>query len=461
MDELREQVRALLEARSKAHEAGLAVAEKAKSENRSLTAEETAEVEKYVAEKRAADEKRSVIEKEIEKLEADERADRLAAEARAKYGTRPTSSTTVNEPATYRRNGPHSWFLDFARMGKDFEARERIVRGQRERMAEMEKRSVDMTTAAGAGGEFAPPLWEIDQFVAFLRPHRVIADLIGSRTLPKGVSSINLPKVATGTAVAVQTTQGTQVQDTAMTTTSVGSGIITLAGQQTVSLQLLEQSGIAFDEVVLRDLAEDYAAKVDVQILTAAASAPWQGGGLANVAGAGSVTYTDASPAVAGTGKLYAKIAQAIETVATTRYLPPTAIVMHPRRWGWITASFDGNNRPLVVPSAFAMNPVGTQDQIPQETVRAVGQMQGLPVFTDANIPTNLGAGTNQDVIYVLRESDLYFYESPLQSASFDATYAGALEVLYRVHAYSAFIAQRYPASICAISGTGLVTPSF
>jgi len=118
--------------------------------------------------------------------------------------------------------------------------------------------------------------------------------------------------------------------------------------------------------------------------------------GVANAVGVGSTAYTDAAPAVAGAGKFYATLAKAIAAINTARYLPPTAIVMHPRRWGWISASFDSSNRPLLPMNTPAFNAIG-DDGAGVVAAGAVGVMQGLPVYVDANIPTDLGAGANQD----------------------------------------------------------------
>jgi hypothetical protein len=87
--------------------------------------------------------------------------------------------------------------------------------------------------------------------------------------------------------------------------------------------------------------------------------------------------------------------------------------------------------------------------------------MLGLPVYTDPNIPTNTGAGTNQDPVFVLRREDVYLYESALRMQSFDATYADSAGVLFRAFAYSAAIPDRYGPSVNVVNGTGLVTPTF
>lgn len=43
---------------------------------------------------------------------------------------------------------------------------------------------------------------------------------------------------------------------------------------------------------------------------------------------------------------VYSAIADAVQLVHTKRFLPPTAIVMHPRRWAWFQTLLDTTNRP-------------------------------------------------------------------------------------------------------------------
>jgi hypothetical protein len=87
--------------------------------------------------------------------------------------------------------------------------------------------------------------------------------------------------------------------------------------------------------------------------------------------------------------------------------------------------------------------------------------MLGLPVYVDATIPTNLGAGTNQDFIMVARMADLILWESNVRAEAFQQTYAQNLSVFVRLYNYFSFQAGRYPKSISLINGTGLTTPTF
>jgi len=339
----------------------------------------------------------------------------------------------------------------------DFDAAQRLQRNNSE-MA-LERRALGNTGATGgSGGEFAPPAWLESEFVALARAARVTADRLTRRPLPSGVSSVNIPKVTGGTATSVQGTQNTTVAAVDPTTSALSSGITTIAGKVVVSLQLLQQSPVALDQMLLGDLAADYARTLDLQVISGT-GAGGQLLGLLNVAGITQTAFTQATPSVTGTGGFYATINKAIAAVATSRFLPPTCILMHPRRWSWVAAAFDSSGRPLVSPSGNAFNQIADASAVAAQG--PVGEMAGLPVFTDANLPTNLGAGLNQDPTLVLRAEDIYLWESDVTLASFDAPYSDSLAVLLRAHGFSALIGSRYPASIAVVNGTGTVTPAY
>jgi len=375
--------------------------------------------------------------------------------------TEPARAPAVvrSEPGVYaRRNGGPSYFRDLiamtlpqANIGGADAARDRLDRYGNEVRAEQR----DLTRTDGAGGYFVPPAWLMDEFLALARAGRATADLCNGMPLPGGTDSINIPKVATGTATAVQTADNAAVQETDLSDAAISVPVRTIAGQQDLAIQLIDQSPLNFDEIVLADLAADYATKLDVQVLNGSGSSG-QATGILNTGSITSVTYTDASPTVP---EAYPKIADAVQQIHTTRFLPPSVIVMHPRRWAWFLAALDASNRPLVVPAGTAYNPVGTLDGV--DSQRIVGQLHGLPVVTDPNIPTNLGGGTNEDRVFVLRAQDLYLWESDVRSRVLPEVLSGNLTVRLQVYGYFAFTAARYPASIAVLSGTGLAAPTF
>lgn len=407
----------------------------------------------------------------IDELVAQQDTDDASAEYSRKYAFAGYGEGVTGEPEVYRAapDSP-SYFRDLyrARRQGDAGAMERLRRNdkmvadaveKRARTGDRKAQTRALSTTNGAGGEWVPPLWLEDAWVRVVRPGRVTANLATPNPMPPGTDMINLPKMLTGTAVAVQATQGSGIQQTDATTGSIASPVITLAGGQTVAMQLVEQSPLNIDELLLGDLAEDYAQKADVQVLSGSGSSG-QAMGLLNLAGTNSIAWTTSTPAVGGDGGLYAMLGAAVSAIHTNRLMPPDCIVMHPRRWAWVESRSDSSNRPLVLPDA--QNPMNSAGIVgPLAAEGRVGTMMGLPVFTDANLPTNVGTGTNQDVILVTRASDLYVWESSLRAEAFEQTYASTLQLLCRVYSYLSFQPGRYPKSTAIISGTGLVLPVF
>jgi HK97 family phage major capsid protein len=395
------------------------------------------------------------LDERISELDAQVRADDAAAEMAKRYA--PNAGDGVkSEPEIYRSGlGGQSYFRDMwnSRQNGDAAAMDRLIRNNKGRAAE-QRSSVGITTVNGAGGEFVPPLWLEKEFVRLARPGRITANLVPTSALPAGTDSINVPKVSTGTTVGVQATQNTAVSQTDLTTTSISSSVTTIAGAQVISLQLLEQSPLNVDDVILADLAAAYAQQYNTLILSGSGT----GGsptGMLTLSGTNAITYTQASPTVA---LLYSQIANAIQTVHTNRFLPPDTIIMHPRRWAYLLAASDTTGRPLVVPSANSpMNGLANQGEVAAQGY--VGTIQGLPVYVDSLIPTTVG-GT-QDQIIVARMADLMAWEGNVKAEAFPQTYANQLSVLVRLYNYMSFQPARYPKSISVISGTGLVAPTF
>lgn len=423
-----------------------------------LLPEEDAEFREFTAQVKAKDEELRAFDERISELSDEAERSRTVTEGAAAVKRARARVETVAEARTYERGNGRSYLQDLARvqlnMDADGQARERLQRHAQDVSTGPEYRDLNRTD--GTGGYAVPPLWLMSQYVELARAGRAYANVVNNQPLPGGTDSINIPKVATGTGTAVQTADNGVVQETDLTDTFINAPVRTIAGQQDVAIQLLDQSPVSFDEVIFRDLVADYATKTDLQIISGSGLSG-QVTGVRATSGITTVTYTDATPTVA---KLYSKIADAVQRVHTLRFMAPTVIVMHPRRWAYLLAASDGNGRPLVVPDAGnPQNAVATLGTVGSQQI--VGQMHGLPVVTDPSMPTNLGAGTNEDVVHVLRASDILLYESGIRSRVLPDVGSGNLTVRLQVYGYLAFTAARYPASIVEIGGTGLVSPTF
>jgi HK97 family phage major capsid protein len=370
-----------------------------------------------------------------------------------KRSARPKGSSS--EPLTYEKNTLRdtgtSFFKDLVLMERgDEDARKRLVRHQQEMRVEMR----DITTTAGAGGEFVPPLWLTDKWVQLLRAKRPVADSVQSFPLPPGTNSINLPKLSGGGATAIQASENSNVQETDPTTTSVSASVNTIAGQIDLSRQLYEFSNPSMDEILFRDLAADYATKLDVQVISGSGSSG-QARGLRNVSGISTVTYTQATPTAALT---WPKVTDAIQRI-TSAYLNPDTIAMHPRRAAFFLAAVDTVGRPLFNAGA----PLNAMGEISGTVSNGfAGGLQGMRVVIDPNIPTNLGAGTNQDQILVYDSSQLFLFEEGApRTRVFEDVGSQSMTVRLSLYGFFAFLGTRYPAAISLIDGTGLVTPTF
>lgn len=382
-----------------------------------------------------------------------ERSGKLNEEA-AKVRRAEARVNSVKEAAAYAKGNGRSYLQDLMRVQRNMDPNgdslERLRRHAQDVASDTEYRDLDRTD--GNGGYFVPPAWLVNQYIPLARAGRAYANLVTSQPLPSGTDSINIPKVTAGTSTAIQTADNAAVAEQDLDDNFIEAKVRTVAGQQDVAIQLLDQSPVNFDEVVFQDLIADFGTKLDLQVL-AGTGANGQVLGVHGTSGIGTIAITALTVA-----SFYAAIADAIQRVHTSRFLPPTHIVMHPRRWGWLTASLDGDQRPLVLPAANApQNAVATLDAVASQQV--VGQLQGLPVVTDPNIGTAYGTGTNEDVVYVQRSADLLLFESGIRTRTLPEPGAKNLTVCLQVYGYLAFTAGRYPQSVVEIGG--LTPPVF
>lgn len=400
----------------------------------------------------------STLDDRITQLQELEQREQAVAACRVETGdmNRPQGGATItSEPLTYtaesaQREG-RSFVRDayLAKCKSDYRAQERINRHQRE----MEIENRDLTTSVVGG--LVIPQYLTDQYAALSTAGRPVANTVNNVKLPATGMTLNIPRGVTGTAVDVQPAQNTPLveQDLALTTLAVP--VVTVGGQQDVARQALERAD-GVDTLVFSDLVANFAVSIDKQVISGT-GAGGQMLGMLGTAGIGAITYTTANPKA---GELWGKFADAVSRVQASRYLAPTVAFMHPRRWAMIVAALDGSGRPLVNAGA-PQNSLGTGDGLSYG--QTVGSLGGMPIITDGNIPANLGAGANEDIIIIARAQDLVLWEdSPLpRQLRFEETYAGSLTVKLVVYGYAAFTAGRYPTSVVTIGGTGLVTPTF
>ena len=356
----------------------------------------------------------------------------------------------VNEPNLYREGGDHSFISDaWAARSGDFKAQERLNKHQ-----DFEARDV----GTGAFTGLVVPQYLVDEYAPIARAGSPFYNAVPKKDLPAFGNKIEISRITTGSQAAEQATENSAVQETNMDDTLLTVNVDTIAGQQDVSRQALErggQPGFSLENIIFQDLVAAYYTKLDNLMINGSGSSG-QPKGISQVSGINQTTYTDASPTVA---ELYPKLADAVQEINSNRFAPATAILMHPRRWGFLTAGVDSSNRPLVLPAGNNPdNAAGVGEAAAYGQV--VGSVLGLPVITDANIRTDLGAGT-EDAIYIAKVDDHIMFEDNLFQLKFEETNAGSLTTKMVVYGYVAFASGSYTNGISELVGTGLIAPTF
>lgn len=431
-----------------------ATLDRAAEEARDLSEVELANVEALNLEIKKLDERiEQMSDIEIRNQKAAELAAKVDANVEPKKEARAGGFIVTSEQLTYSERSGNDFLTDAlkAQFKTDGDASARIARHQQE-MA-IEKRAVGTSNFAG----LVVPQYLVDLYAPLARAGRPFADAARKHQLPTQGMSVVISKINTGTTTAYQTSQNTAAvsQDIADNTLTVN--VNTIAGQQSVSKQALLR-GYNIEGIVLGDLIRDYHTKLDNSLLNGSGS-NGQPLGLLNMTTGVLVTYTATTGTVAG---LYPKIADAIQQIQSNIYVNPNAVIMHPRRLGFLLAGVDSSNRPLIVPQAYnPMNAMGTGNGTP--TYGNSGySILGLPIIVDANIATNVGAGTNQDTIFVVDLNETHLWEeaaAPTYVTFEEPTGKVAINIV--LFGMSAFTAERYPKAVAQINGTGLATPSF
>ena len=406
--------------------------------------ESAAELEARVA----AVEARTDLEARITELEARAAA---TAEARAYDNV----ARVTREERTYSSESDArgvSFIHDVvARTFGDMDASQRLARHQQEERVERGSGLESRAIGTSALGALVVPQYLTDLVAPLARAGRPLADIANRMALPAEGMTVEIPRITTGTSAAVQATQNTSVSETNLDETTLSVPVVTIAGQQTISVQALSR-GRGTEQVILRDLVSAYNTALDAQLIAGSGS-NGQHRGILNTSSIQSVTFTDTTPTVA---ELYPKLFDLIQKVQSGFYGGISHFVMHPRRWAWMAAAVSSSSPFLQINT----NPQGAGGQFGAPSYGGVvGNIAGVPVVLDANIAVT--TATNQDTIYGVTASELHLWEDAGAPLFIRVDQASSLGVTIAAFGFTAFTAGRYPAAHGTISGAGLATPTF
>jgi len=205
------------------------------------------------------------------------------------------------EEPVYRPDTGLSFFRDVVNSRQDPMAFERLQRHQQATLDEL-RETRDVTTADPGAAGFVPPIYLGAQWAELPRAARPFADVVPKMPLPDVGTQVSVPKVQSGTAVAVQAAQANAIQETDIDTQSVTANLVTIAGMNDVSLQALERTFPGLDFLIFQDLMSDHDEQLDTQLLQGTGSSG-QHLGIDTVSGINTVTYRLDSDGSRGTSK--------------------------------------------------------------------------------------------------------------------------------------------------------------
>jgi HK97 family phage major capsid protein len=364
---------------------------------------------------------------------------------------------SLREPDAYQSGtGGYLSDLRLSFLQQDKTATERLrrhheyeLKRRTEHLPENEKFAITSSTLGG----IIPPAYLVDVYAKAARNGRVYADQVAGGPLPPVGLSLTVPRLTAGLASGVQATENAAVTTADPTETDLSVPVRTIAGYSPVSFQALQRQEMT-EEIIFEDLTARYFAQLDSQCISGSGGS----GQLQGVLGTSGIATSAAGTADAKT--VLSKIedcAQQIETSLAGVAGVADKIVMHPRRFRWLCALSDTtNNRPMVLVEA-------SEPEASEGSPGYVGRLAHMSIFIDANIPTNLGAGTNEDRIIVFVSSLVNLWETPggPMAFRFDQQTATVLQANLVVEGQAAFTAGRFPLGSGVVTGAGLVTPVY
>jgi HK97 family phage major capsid protein len=276
---------------------------------------------------------------------------------------------------------------------------------------------------------------------------RGFIDALSRETLAASGMTFELPRINTAPTVALTNEEGAP-SETDMATAYISVDVKKFAGQQTVSVELIDRSSPAFFAELVRQMEFAYAKATDAYAVTRASATATASTAKAGATAANYLAFfaelvrqmefayakaTDAyavtrasATATASTAKAGATaanylafFANAAKNVYTGSLGFARNVVVSPDVWAEIMGLND-NGRPIYI----ASNPSNAGGALSPLSVR--GNVAGLDLYVSRSL-----SGTGDGSIYVINPDALTFYESPRLTLQTNVIASGQISVMY------------------------------
>jgi HK97 family phage prohead protease len=231
---------------------------------------------------------------------------------------------------------------------------------------------------------------------------RGFIDALSKETLPASGMTFELPRINTAPTVALTNEEGTP-SETDQGTAFISVDVKKFAGQQTISLELIDRSSPLFFTELVRQMEFAYAKATDAYAVSRA-----------------SATATAATAKAGATAANYlAFFANAAKNVYTGSLGFARNVAVSPDVWAEIMGLND-SGRPIYI----AANPMNAGGALSPSSTR--GNVAGLDLYVSRSL-----SGTGDGSIYVINPDALTFYESPRLSLQTNLISTGQIQVGY------------------------------
>jgi len=277
----------------------------------------------------------------------------------------------------------------------------------------------DRVTAAADSFSTNPafsPVQYLSNFVSNTNFGRPAIDAVSKAALPANGMTINIPTLVTsaggGSSVAptvASTAESAAPSDTGMTSAYTSVSVSKYAGQQTISLELMERSDpIFFDQLAIQ-LERAYAQATDAALIALLTSQGTQAA-TAAASSAGLISYVSTESPAAYKGSSY--FAQNL--VANTDW------------WSALLGYTDTTGRPIYNAYNY-MNNAGESKP---------GSIKGTVLGLDLYVDKNVTAGLIDESAFIIAPETVLWMESP--EAFFSVNVVNSMSVQTAIYGYAA-----------------------
>ena len=270
------------------------------------------------------------------------------------------------------------------------------------------KAAADSTSTNPA---FNPTQYLTNMFVSNTNFARPAVDACGRAALPASGMTLSIPSLITPTDTAptvASTAESAAPSNTGMTSEYLTYNVTKYAGQQTISLELIERSDPVFMDQLMIQLERAYLKATDAAVIAAL------------IAGGTAATATAATSA----GLISYLSTEAAAAYAGTSYFAKN-VVIGTGTWAAAMGYTDSTGRPIY----NASQPWNAGGNVNNSSIK--GNLLGLDVYTDVNAVATNGADNSA---FVIAPEAVTIFESP--TAMFSVNVVSSMSVNLAIYGY-------------------------